>query len=333
MKDVVGFGALNVDLFFRVANAEPMLKKLCVEETCSKGGLILDEVRSSASAEQLLNFLEGNGELVARSGGGSAANTVYALAKMGFITGYLGRVGSDAEGEFLIRELESVGVDTRGVTKGRGKTGLCIAVVDREGERKLLIFPNENEKLTLKEFNQVIPYNTRFLHLTSLIGSNPLKVQMSVVKSLSPDVKISFDPGEIYARRGIQDLQFLIKKSYMIFAGKREIEILTGKDYGGGVEKLKEYAEGVVCKLGKGGTHVFWKDENFQMPSLSVKSVDTTGAGDVYAAGFIAGLILDQPIKRCAWIGTRLACKSIMGYGRDNYPNRQDLEKALNEGF
>ncbi len=331
MKDVVGFGALNLDSFFSVANPKPILEKLHVEECCARGGLILDEFRSSVSLEELLGLLGKEGELIARSGGGSAANTIYALANMGFGAGYVGRVGSDAEGEFLLDELKSVGVDTEGVAKGASKTGQCIAIVDREGERKLLIFPNENEKLTLKELNRVVIRDTRFLHLTSFIGLNPFGVQKSIVETLPSEVKMSFDPGEIYAKRGLQVLQPLIERSYLIFASKKEIEILTGMDYEEGAERLREDVEGVVCKLGKAGTHVFWKDESFHMSSLSMKATDTTGAGDVYAAGFIAGLILGQPIKRCAWVGTKLACQSITGYGRRNYPNRQDLEEALGE--
>lgn len=333
MKDVVGFGALNVDLFFKVADSRPILESLHTQERCAKGGFILDEARSSVSLEELLNMLEKEGELMARGGGGSAANTVYALAKMGFSTGYVGRVGSDAEGEFLLHEFETVGVDTRGVTRGSGKTGQCVAMVDREGERKLLIFPNENEKLTLRELSEVVLHDAQLVHLTSLTGSNSLEAQRSAVEALPEGVKMSFDPGEIYAKQGIQILQPFIKRSYVIFASKSEVEILTGEDYEEGVRKLKDRVEGVVCKLGKAGTDVFWKDESFHMPSLPVESLDTTGAGDVYAAGFIAGLILDQPIRRCAWMGTKLACQSIVAYGRGNYPDRKDLEKALNEEF
>lgn len=333
MKDIIGFGALNLDLFFKVANGQSILKKLHIEEHCGKGGFILDEFLSSVSLEELLDLLKKEGELIARSGGGSAANTIYALAKMGFNTGYVGKVGSDDEGGFLINELQSAGVDTHEVIKGKGKTGLCIALIEKEGERKLLIFPNENERLTLEEIKHVPFEHTRFLHLTSFIGTNPLNAQKWVVENMPPSTKISFDPGEVYAKQGFQVIQPLIKRSYLIFLSKKEIEILTGENYETGIKRLKRDAEGVICKLGKAGTQVFWKEQNFLMPSLQVNPVDTTGAGDVYAAGFIAGLLLNQPIRRCAWIGTKLACKSILAYGRNNYPTREDLRIALNEEF
>jgi len=333
MKDVVGFGALNVDLFFRVTDSQRILDRLHVERCCARGGFIMDEAPSSISPGKLLALLQKEGELMARSGGGSAANTIYALAKMGFSTGYVGRVGSDAEGEFLVSELESVGVDTTGVTRGEKRTGLCVALVDREGERKLLIFPNENGKLTVKELSRAVFTDAKFVHLTSFIGANAIQTQRSAVEMLPSSVKMSFDPGEIYARLGLQALQPLVERSYLIFVGRREIEILTGQDYESGVKKLKSIVEGVVCKLGKAGVDVFWKDESFHMSAPAVEALDTTGAGDVYAAGFIAGLLLDQSIERCAWVGTRLAGKSIAGYGRRNYPDAKDLQRALNEKF
>jgi ribokinase len=333
MKDVVGFGALNVDLFFRVTDSQRILDSLHVERCCAQGGFIMDETPSSISLGELLESLQKEGELMARSGGGSAANTIYALARMGFSTGYVGRVGSDGEGEFLVKELESVGVDTTGVTRGTDRTGLCIAIVDREGERRLLVFPNENGKLTVKGLATAVFRDVKFVHLTSFIGAHALETQKSALQMLPSSVKMSFDPGEIYARQGLQTLQPLVERSYLIFVGKREVEILSGEGYESGVKKLKEIVEGVVCKLGKAGVDVFWKDESFHMPAPAVKALDTTGAGDVYAAGFIAGLLLDQSIERCAWVGTRLAGKSITGYGRRNYPDEKDLKRALNERF
>jgi sugar/nucleoside kinase (ribokinase family) len=65
------------------------------------------------------------------------------------------------------------------------------------------------------------------------------------------------------------------------------------------------------------------------VPALECDATDTTGAGDVYAAGFMAGLLLKQPIRTCADLGTRLACQSVTGYGRQRYPTRRDLEEVL----
>jgi len=315
MKDVIGFGALNADLFFR------------------RGGWMVDEVRSSVPFDELLQLLGVEAELITRSGGGSAANTIYALAKMDFKTAYIGRIGTDENGEFLLHELQSVGVDTSGIQKGNGKTGVCISLLEPGGERKLLIFPNENERVGLGDLATAEMHSTQFLHLSSFTGAGSLDVQKSVVAGMPPSVRITFDPGEIYAHRGMESLRPLIERSYLLFVTKREIEILTALEYGAGAQQLMRYAKGVICKLGKNGTHVFWQGEDFYVPSFETNPVDTTGAGDVYAAGFIAGLLLAQSVRRCAWSATKLACQSILGYGRENYPDREDLERALNEDF
>ena len=212
MKDVVGFGALNVDRFFKVEDSQRVLQRIHSNRCCAEHGFVFDEIQSPTSFGELAGFLENEGDLVAQSGGGSAANTIYALAKMGFRTGFVGRLGSDAEGDFLLRELESAGVDTGLVVKGAGRTGQCVATVDREGERRLYIFPNENELLTLAEVDSSGLNDTRFLHLTSFTGAAPLEAQKEAVGLVASRVKVSLDPGQLYATLGLDVLQSLVER-------------------------------------------------------------------------------------------------------------------------
>jgi sugar/nucleoside kinase (ribokinase family) len=77
----------------------------------------------------------------------------------------------------------------------------------------------------------------------------------------------------------------------------------------------------VVCKLGKAGSHILSNDEEFNVPAMDVKAIDKTGAGDVYAAGFIGGLIKGLPLTQCAHLANKAAAQSITGWGREHYPN------------
>ena len=102
-----------------------------------------------------------------------------------------------------------------------------------------------------------------------------------------------------------------------------------GKLYLNKTKLLDAGPELVVCKKGQLGSHIFKTSVDFEIPAERVEVVDRTGAGDVYDAGFLAGLLLELPLDRCAALATKVAARSITGYGRDRYPDRAFLDAFL----
>jgi len=307
--DVVGLGALNVDLIYEVD-----LAFLGIE--AGRERMAKDE-----EFKELLNLLRNKGRLKSKSGGGSAANTIYALAKTGFSTGYVGKVGRDEEGKFLLRELKMVGVDISKIQKDE-KSGLCIALSDRKGERSILVLPYANDELSYSEVNLNYLNGAKFVHITSFAGNEPFQVQKRIARQLK--TKISFNPGEPHIKRGIEELGPILERTFLLFATGKEIEMLTGKGYKEGTRILLNYGiKIVVCTLGGEGSYVLSGKEKLRIPAEKVEVVDTTGAGDVYAAGFLAGLLKKFTLFECARLATRVAAQSIKGYGRNSYPDRR----------
>lgn len=310
MYHVIGFGALNVDLIYKV-------KKL--PDGLIPGGETVGQYDEFA---EMLKILPEMGELKGKSGGGQAANTVVALSRMGFKAGYIGKVGGDDEGDFLIQSME--GVHTSHICKS-GRSGMCIALLDESGDRSNIILPNSNDNLSYDELDLDYIKSARFLHLSSFVGDVPFEAQKRVAQA-SPAGKISFDPGELYARRGLTALLPIIKNTFIIFPTDREIELMTGKDYKSGARELRENGVAIVaCKRGERGSYILAENGAFDMPTERVTVVDKTGAGDVYAAGFLAGLFSGYPLRDCALMGTKAACLSITGYGRAKYPDENIL--------
>lgn len=321
--DAIGFGALNVDLIYHVENIGP-LRDLGIE--WSPGREVL---KGNEDFKQLRDVLDTFATKIERSGGGSAANTVFALSKMGFQTGYIGKVGTDSEGDFLLQRLEDV--DTSRVRRG-GLSGSCLILLDQTRDRFIFLFSNCNDDLREEEID--IPYlsNAHYLHMSSFSGPLPFKAQLEAARALSKSVCISFDPGELYARRGIEKLSPLLEHCKILFVTEEEIEMMTKMDYRAGAAiLLKTGPELVVCKRGPFGSHVFKASIDFDVPAEEVDVVDSTGAGDVYDAGFLAGLLLRFPLERCALLATRAAAKSITGYGRDRYPDRAFIDAFVKE--
>jgi ribokinase len=282
--------------------------------------------------------LEIHGKFICKSGGGQAANTISALSRMGFDTGYIGKVGTDEEGKFLIQGLE--GVDTRGIVQGNNNpltpflkgecSGLCIALLNKTKNRKsFLILPNCNDTLSYDEIDIDFARDTRFMHITSFIGDIPFNAQKRLASELSSKVKISFDPNQIYAKKGLRGLIEIIRNSYILFLTKKEIEFITNTNKGykdSARELLSLGPQIIVCKLGEEGSYVLSNEEEIVMPADRVEVVDTVGAGDVYAAGFLGGLLLGRSLYDCALFGAKAAGLSISGYGRERYPDKEFLQ-------
>jgi len=310
MLDVIGFGALNLDLIFQVP-----------EQTAGRLRFQPGEeyVGTEEEAETLLSLLRREAKLLHKSGGGSAANTIVALTRLGYFTGYVGRVGEDREGDFLLQGLQKV--DLRGIIR-EGQSGLCITLLlGNSSDRSLVVFPNTNDALTFDQINMDYINNCRFLHLTSFAGEKPFEAQKRVVAELRPEVKVSFDPGMLYAERGIEALRPLLERTFIFFPSRQEVELLTGKGWGEGSRELLGYGpEIVVCSLGAKGVHVFTRDHDFHVPAVDVQVVDTTGAGDVLVAGFLSGLLDGRALRECAIFAVRIASRSTTGLGRQAYP-------------
>ncbi|MEM3596975.1 MAG: carbohydrate kinase family protein [Candidatus Bathyarchaeia archaeon] len=297
--DVVGFGALNVDKLFRVnkiagAEEEGFIKDC--EETC----------------------------------GGSAANTIVGLARLECKTGFIGKVADDREGRMLIEDFRREGVDTNGIIHSKhGRSGTVMGFVDKKGERALYVDPGVNDTIEFNEINKEYAFNTQFLHLTSFVGEKSFQTQKRLVEILPENVKVSFDPGELYARKGLVVLKPIIRRTFVLMPNQREIELLTKtKDYRKGAEVLLEKGVKIVAvKLGGNGCYVTDGKEEHHVGRFNVKVVDTTGAGDAFCAGFLYGLINGKSLYECGRLGNFVASRCIMKMGaRTGLPRVNDLK-------
>lgn len=297
--DVVGFGALNVDKLFRVnriAKAEEESFIESVTETC----------------------------------GGSAANTTVALSRLGRKVGFIGKVGCDQEGELHLNEFCREEVDVNGVTRAKeGNSGLVMGFVDREGARALYINSGVNDTITIDDVNVDYVSQAQFLHLTSFVGEKPFQTQKKLLEVLPESVKVSFDPGALYARKGFAELESLIEQTYVLMPNVGELKLLTGEaDYRKGADFLLNKGVKIVAvKLGSKGCYVTDGSERQLVEALKVAVVDTTGAGDAFCAGFLYGLLKGKGLVECGRLGNFVASRCVTAMGaRTCLPYEKDLK-------
>jgi len=296
--DVVCFGALNVDKLFRV-----------------------NRIAREDEHSFITDFVE--------APGGSAANTAVGLARLGLRVGYVGKVADDDEGRFLLDDFKKEGVDVRGIAvSGTGISGIVFGFIDEKGNRALYVAPGVNDSLGFEEIQLDYAGNTEYLHLTSFVGEKPFMAQKKLLKVAS-NVKISFDPGELYVRKGLTSLKPFLERCYVVSPNENELKLLTGKDHKEGSEVLlKEGARIVAVKLGRKGCYVTDGEESHLIEPYDVKVVDTTGAGDAFCAGFLYGLIKGKDLYECGRLGNFVASKCITKFGaRAGLPTLQELKQ------
>jgi len=296
--DAVGFGGLNIDKLFKVnkiAKAEEESFIMDCEEAC----------------------------------GGSAANTIVGLARLGCKVGFIGKIADDREGKMLVEDFCREGVDTKGIMHSKhGRSGAVMGFVDEKGDRALYVDPGVNDTIEFNEINMEYAFQTRFLHLTSFVGEKSFQTQKKLVEMLPQNVKLSLDPGELYARKGSM-LEPIIEKTFVLMPNLNELELLTKTaDYRKGAEVLlKKGVEIVAVKLGGKGCYVTNGKENHSVEPFKAKVVDTTGAGDAFCAGFLYGLISGKSLYECGRLGNLVASRCIMKMGaRPGLPYLKDLK-------
>ncbi|MDW5562246.1 MAG: carbohydrate kinase family protein [Methanomassiliicoccus sp.] len=316
--DVVGIGALNVDLFYEVPSLEfAGLRFEAGSETMDDGELFARLSEALADSK-----------LVARSGGGSAANTVVALSRMGYSTAFLGIVGKDEDGRFLLGSMGSVDVSR---VKRYRNTGLCISLL-HHGERSLLGLPNANDLFSFAPEDMEILNSSKIVHFSSFSSDSALRMQKQILELLDEGVFVSFAPGEKYARRGLKAIGDIIERSRFVFVNEREVSMLTGLPPAEGCRTLIEMGARVVaCTLGNRGSIIVTRNSELHVQAKKAVVVDTTGAGDVYAAGFLAGYLDGATLETCGEIASAAAALSLSAYGRDSYPDERFLRKYARE--
>jgi ribokinase len=295
--EFIGFGALNLDKLFKV-------------------NMIAKEEEEAFVTE----FKE--------CAGGSAANTVVGLARLAIKTGFVGKIASDREGEIILNELRTEGVDISGISISQiNRSGTVMGYVDPNGDRALYVDPGVNDNLDSNDIERDYISGAEFLHLSSFVGEKPFNAQKHLIEALY-GTRVCFDPGAIYARKGLTALKSIIHRSYSLFPNALEVKLLTGEDYEAGAKKLIELgAEIVAVKLGKDGCFVTDGKESHLIEAYKVEPVDTTGAGDAFNAGFIYGLIKRKDLYYCGQLGNFVAsrCVSAMG-SRNGLPRLADLK-------
>ncbi len=253
-----------------------------------------------------------------KQSGGAAANTIFGLAVFGEKCRFYTTIGKDADGDFFKSSLEKVGVDVyTWIT--HPETGRVDIYVDKDGERTFFVHPNAAGIIKM----DIEKIKGDYLYLDPFPSNQSFEFHLELSKKVRR-CKVILNPGYPYSSLGFEKLKELLRYVDIVILSKPEFEML-----GGSKEDFLRFVSLLVITDGENGSFAFTKDHSYYTPAFKTKVVDTTGAGDSFAAGFIKAMSEGFELDKCLKAGNFVASYNIQHYGARNYPEWEDVVKIL----
>lgn len=310
-NQIIGIGNAIVDVLCKVDDAF-LEKNSLIKNSMS----LIDNV----TAEKLSQL-----EFQKITSGGSAGNTIAAIAQLGAKAAFIGKVGSDEAGSKFITEIEKTGCNFIGDNSYKKPSAKSFILVTPDAHRTMCTFLGCASEITEDDINAKAFEGASILYLEGYLWDAPSTIaalKKAIALAKNNGVKVAFTLSDAFCvSRHKKDFLELIKNDLdILFANEAEILALSDSTKFDPA-KLGEFFSqnpnltAVVTRSEK-GCAVFGDSSSFEIQAEEIeKLVDTTGAGDAFAAGFLFGLVNDYDLKKSAKLGNILAAKIIQRFG------------------
>lgn len=321
MKKILGIGNALVDVLIRLENDDTL-----VQYNLPKGSMqLVDEEKSK-------DILAGTSGLTKEiNSGGSAANTIDGLANLGAPCGYIGKIGQDEFGEIFKQQLQDKAIETK-MGLSDTQTGRAVALISEDAERTFATFLGAAIELSVSDISMEDFQGYEYLYLEGYLVQNHDLIEAAMKMAKDAGMKVVIDLASYnVVETNIEFLKKVIELYVdIIFANEEEARALTGKEPEEALEELASECEIAVVKIGSRGSFVKSGSEKHKISPIIVKSIDTTGAGDLYAAGFLFGLAQELPLEKCGALGSYVAGNVIEVIGaRMNSDRWEDIKEEV----
>jgi len=306
MKKILGIGNALVDVVTMIDN-ESLLDKFALP----KGSMQLVDGDKSALIK---SGTEGFQRTYAP--GGSAANTIHGLAMLGTGAGFIGSVGKDETGDIFENDFKKAGVKTM-LLRRDIPTGTSVSLVTPDTERTMATHLGAAVELHSGDLRKEYFGGFDILYMEGyLIIEKDLVLKASKLAK-EAGMKIALDLSSYNVVETNLGVFREVIANYVdiLFANAEEAKAFTGMESETALYRLSELCEIAVVKTGADGSMVKRGEEVVKIGTLPVKPVDTTGAGDAYASGFLYGIANGEPLENCGLYGAVLAGYAIESSG------------------
>jgi ribokinase len=264
--------------------------------------------------------------------GGSGGNIAVGVARLGRPVSFMGVLGDDEGGRLLLEDFARAGVDRRAIAIAQGaRSAATFIAIDERGERVIFALGGEALYEHAEDLRAEWPAGVRVLVVTDAYAH----VAEAAFAALEPQARVVFNPGGLMAAAGAEFLEPFLRRSDVWIGSRAEAECMTGLAPAENAAQAiaRRGPRVVILTLGRQGALVCEDGEIAAIPAFpAAQVVDTTGAGDAFTAGVVAGMLEGLSWPAAARLGCAAAAIKIGHVGaRGGLPDRQQVEKLMEE--
>ncbi|MBQ2097727.1 MAG: adenosine kinase [Bacteroidales bacterium] len=282
MKKILGIGNALVDILVHIDNDE-ILDRLHL----SKGGMDMIDAQRK---REILEVIAEMPQTLAT--GGSTSNTIHGLARLGATAGYIGKVGNDEMGKLFKQECERFGVIPH-LIESDEDTGVAITFISPNAERTFATYLGAAATMRPDQVDETIFDSYDLIHIEGYLIFNHDLILDVCKKAKAHGLQISMDMASYNLIESNLEFVKMLLRDYVdiIFANEEEAKAYTGVEQIEALHKLSKECSIAIVKVGKDGSYIKMNGEVTAIAPVDATRIDTTGAGDIYASGFLYGYI------------------------------------------
>lgn len=321
MKKILGIGSALVDILTQIPS-DQTLKDL----NLPKGGMTYVDAKTSVEIGEKLAHIGSQ-----RASGGSAANTMSGLARLGIEAGFLSKIGTDEVGAFFKKQMVETNVKPQLLTSTT-PSGRVIAMVTPDGERTFATCLGAAAEMRADDIRPELFDGWDIFYVEGYLVANPSMLRKAIETAKEKGLTIAIDMASYNVVDENRDFMLDLINNYVdiVFANEKEAFALTGMEPEAALHFIAERCQIAVVKVGAKGAFVQRGNEMVTIPPLEADVIDTTGAGDMWAAGFLAGLVKGENLEKCGMMGAIVAKNIIEVVGAKMNDQRwNDIHKAI----
>jgi len=305
-KSIVGIGSALVDVLVQLKDDQ-----LLDQFGLPKGSMTL------VDADLSKRILDASAEL--ESGmetGGSAANTIRGIAQLRGKSGFIGKVHDDKMGQFFKKSFEDLQIEPH-LFNGSIPSGVAATLISPDSERTFGTYLGAASELSVADLSDELFADYDYLHIEGYLVFNHELIEGILKIAKKNGLTISLDMASYNVVEADRGFLTRLVNDYVdiVFANEEEAKAYTGKEPQEALEEIAQQCSVAIVKIGKEGSLVKSGDQYARIAATPVKAIDTTGAGDVYASGFLYGLANGLTLESCGKLGGILAAEVIQVLG------------------
>ena len=304
MKRVIGIGNALTDMLVNLSSDEVLTRY-----NIARGSMSLVDSKLQSEVSMAVA-----GRPYSLSLGGSADNTIRAMARLGAEVGFIGKVGRDTTGDFFEQALSNLGIQPV-IFRGENRSGKCVSLISTDGERTMLPHLGAAHELHADEISEQVFTGYDCLYIEGYLVQDHTLISSVARKAKQCGLKVAIDLASFnVVAENVDFLRELVREYVdIVFANEDEAKTFSGESEPiNALQYISEMCSLAVVKIGMKGALIKQGEQVVHVGIMAAaKRVDTTGAGDFYAAGFLYGLTLGLDLRQCGTIGAVTAGKVI----------------------